>query len=354
MKDLSVIGYRNVFPAEVSRVGHLLLCLLHFSCPFHRNSLLLLLKPVMGDREAATLLSELVECGYLYVTDTGMGRFYAVTTQTVSYIDVEGTAKPYRRQNIAERALPTYQLQSHVIASSLFDRACAVCSEAGGFPKSEVERSAVLSAMTDTLRRGEVPLAAGYNERMYKTIPHLLMKNTRLYEAAQQDLSRQAAALNAARKSGRIGKYQRQLIELEQTRAGLERLLPRVQLLTYTSGLRVLTLDILQQNGVFIETVSEETITFGLLDNSPSGVSSRRLALRLDLIVTVSNALNLAPAVVLYTLEENKGVAIKRMENLQLPFSIPPIRFCTVPHTVQRRKVYAVNTKPQIIDIRNI
>ena len=89
MKDLSVIGYRNVFPAEVSRAGHLVLCLLHFSCPFHRNSLLLHLKPIMGDREAAALLSELVEGGYLYTTDTGLGGFPKGEAERLAVLSAE-------------------------------------------------------------------------------------------------------------------------------------------------------------------------------------------------------------------------------------------------------------------------
>lgn len=342
---MSILNYRNIFPAEVSRAGHLLLCLLRFSCPFHRNSLLLLLKPVMGDKQAAALLKELTDRGYLYVSETGLGSFYALTTKTVRYLDIEGTGKPYRCQRIADRLLLTYWLQSYIIASELVERAAAVCAEIGGFPKTKENRASVLSAMSSALRRHEIPFVDGYNDARYPSLPQAL----RLYEMTQQKLSQQAATLNAAypkaSSSPKAAKaYQLAWVDVEQTRAALRELLPKAQLLTYTSGLKVLTLDILQQNGIFIEEIGENEISFGLLDNVVCGLSARRLAKRLDYITTLANTLGRSPSVVLYTLEGNRAALKKRIALLNLPFSLPPLRFRTVPNTVQPRKAYASST----------
>lgn len=341
MKDLSILNYRNIFPAEVSRAGHLLLCLLRFSCPFHRNSLRLLLKPVMGDKQAAALLKELVDRGYLSVSATGLGSFYALTAKTVRYLDIEGTGKPYRSQHIADRLLLTYWLQSYIIASALVERATAVCAEIGGFPKTKENRATVLSAMSSALRRHEIPFVDGYNDTLYQSLPQAL----HIYEMTQRKLSQQAATLNAAytkasTSTKAASSYQLAWVDVEQTRAALRELLPKAQLLTYTSGLKVLTLDILQQNGIFIEEIGENEISFGLLDNVAYGVSSRRLAKRLDYIITLANTLGLSPSVTLYTLEDNRATLKKRISLLKLPFSLPPLRFCTVPNTVQPRRAF--------------
>lgn len=340
MKDLSILNYRNVFPSEVSRAGHLLICLLHYSCPFHRNSLLLLLKPVMGDKQAAALLKSLVDGGYLYVSDTGFGRFYGITTKSARHLDIENTGKPYRFQKLADRLLLTYWLQSHIIASAIFERVAAVCAEIGGYPKTKEDRGAILSAMTSALQRHEIPFVAGYDDALYQSIPQVL----HLYELAQHKLSQQAATLNGTRMRASAKEYQRAWVDLEQTKRMIQDLLPRAQLLTYTKGLKVLSLDVLHQNGIFIEEIQENSIRFGLLDNVPCGVSSRRLALRLDYVVTLANTLGRLPTVTLYTLEGNRAALEKRIGQLRPPFSMPTLRFCTVPNTVQPRRAYASST----------
>ncbi|MBQ9939695.1 MAG: hypothetical protein IJO96_09230 [Oscillospiraceae bacterium] len=103
----------------------------------------------------------------------------------------------------------------------------------------------------------------------------------------------------------------------------------------------MLTLDILQQNGIFIEEIGENEIAFGLLDNAACGVSARCLAKHLDYITTLANTLGRSPSVVLYTLVENRAALEQRIALLKLPFPLPSLRFCTIPKNVQFRKAYA-------------
>ena len=346
MKDLSVLSYRNIFPSDISRAGHLLLCLLYYSCPFHRNSLLYLLKPVMGDKQAAELLRTLVGKGYLYVANTGCGKFYALTAKSVGYIDIEGTRKPYRCQKIAKRLLVGYWLQSHIIASALCERAFAICKEQGGFPKSKGERAAVLAAMSSAISRFQIPFVEGYNEWLYKSVAHPLMKRMQQHEIAQRSISQQAAGLNALRTRADTDPsaaeaYQEAFAELTHTAQAAQSLLPQARLLTYTHGLKVLSLEILQQNGIFLERIDNVSITFGLLDNVAYGVSSRRLAMRFDYIITLADALGLFPTVNIYTLETGQATLSKRVAQLKPPYLMPTTIIKSIPLAIRSRKAYA-------------
>ena len=350
MKDLSVLSYRNIFPSEVSRAGHLVLCLLYYSCPFHRNSLLYLLKPVMGDKQAVQLLRILVDGNYLYIENTGLGKFYALTAKSVGYIDVEGTEKPYRSQKIAERLLVGYWLQSHIIASALCKHALAVCEQLGGLPKSNRERAAVLTAMNSAISRFQIPFVDGYNDRLYKNLAHTQMKRMHQYEIAQRCVSQQAASLNALRvrastdtKAAR--NYQEKFAELTHTVQATRNLLPQAQLITYAHGLKVLSLEILEQNGIFIERVDEESISFGLLNNVACGVSSRRLAMRFDYIITLASALGLSPVVNIYTLETGQAALSKRVAQLKSPYLMPPTEIKSIPLIIRSRKAYTGDWK---------
>ena len=350
MKDLSVLSYRNIFPSEISRAGHLVLCLLYYSCPFHRNSLLYLLKPVMGDKQAVQLLRVLVDGNYLYIENTGLGKFYALTAKSVRYIDIEGKEKPYRSQKIAERLLVGYWLQSHIIASALYEHAIEVCEQLGGFPKSNRERAAILTAMNSAIGRFQIPFVEGYNDRLYKSVAQPIMKRLQQYEVAQCCISQQAASLKALRvrastDSNAARKYQETFAELTHTVKATRNLLPQAQLITYAHGLKVLSLEILEQNGIFIERVNEESISFGLLNNVACGVSSRRLAMRFDYIITLANALGLSPVVNIYTLETGQATLSKRVAQLKSPYLMPPTEIRSIPLFIRSRKAYTGDWK---------
>lgn len=332
MKDLDILNYKNLFPAEVSRTGQFLLCLLSFSQPFHLSSLRLLLKPVMGDAEASTLLKDLTDKGYLYTADTGQGRFYGLTAQAIRYLDVARSGAPHRRQRIADKSLLTDKLQSYLIAQALFNRAALVCLDFGSFPRTAKDKAAVLAAMTAAVQNREIPFVDGYNDALYR-------------DAAQAAICKLAAQINAASARAKLDpaaakEYETLCKKRWAVETTLADALPSTQALTYTQGQRVLSLAVLAQNGIVLQHLDQERADFGLLNNTPYGLSQRRLAARLDYIVSLADALKVSPSVVLYTMKDSRDITEQRLDRLDIPFPLPPISFYTVPSVICSRADY--------------
>lgn len=345
MKDLDILNYKNLFPAEVSRTGQFLLCLLSFSQPFHRSALRLLLKPVMGDAEASTLLKDLTDKGYLYTADTGQGRFYGLTAQAIRYLDVARSGAPHRRQRIADKSLLTDKLQSYLIAQALFNRAALVCLDFGGFPRTVKDKAAVLAAMTTAVQNREIPFVDGYNEALCRDASQRLMKYLQVYDAAQAAICKLAAQINAASVRAKLDpaaakEYEALCKKRWAVETTLADALPSTQALTYTQGQRVLSLAVLAQNGIVLQHLDQERADFGLLNNTPYGLSQRRLAARLDYIVSLADALKVSPSVVLYTMKDSRDITEQRLDRLDIPFPLPPISFYTVPSVICSRADY--------------
>ena len=342
MTDLTIMKYQNLFPSELSRIEHFLLCLIHFSCPFHRNSLLYLLKPFAGDDEAAAILKKLVETQYLYRSDTGLGTFYAITAKTAAFLDIEHAQNPHRKQKVSDRMLLTYWLQSYIISTTLFNFITPICTELKHFPRNKKEKELVVSKMTQFILNKQVPLVDGYNAQLYNSFTSTTLKNLRIYDAMQSGISKLSAQLNAASIRARTdtsaaAEYLSLDNDLTSLKAELQTIIPKSQSLTYKNGLKVLSLNILQQNGIFIENIQDNMMSVGLLNNVLGGVSAKRIAMRLDYIQSLAESLGMTPYINLYTLHRDRMVLQKRIERLKLPFVLPTISYQEIPDGVPSR-----------------
>lgn len=318
MKDIEIIKYSNLFPTDVTRGGHLLLCVLYFGCPFHKSSLLLLTRPFMGEAEAITLLKLLSEKGYLNITETGMGKFYSITAKTVSFLDVEKNRKPYRSQKVAERLYLTYYLQSRLIAEHLVLKCLPVMKQDDLLPKNKEKKDEVISAMIWEIRNGTIPFLEGYNSRLYKTIKHPLIQSLCIYEKTAMRISALSAKLNAEKMratndANAANRYLSVYNTLCELRRDLEEAKLRGTILTYSHGAKVLTLQNLLLNGIVIQEASADTIVFGLLDNTIGGLSTKKLRERMDYITSFAEHLGMEYTVHLYVAEEYSAISEKTL-----------------------------------------
>lgn len=309
MKNLEVIKYSNIFPADVPREGHLVLGLLYFSCPFHRTSLLLLTRPFMGEEEAAALLRQLTDKGYLKKTETGMGSFFSLTARSMSYMDVEKTQKPYRSQKVAERMYLTYYLQSYIAANHLVLKCLPAIGKDGLLPRSIDGKYEIISGMIREIMNGTVPFVDGYNSRLYKTIKHPIIQSLYIYEKTAERISALSSKMNAARiRAKNDPKVMSEYTALHNMLCGLRRDLEearrRAVILTASHGAKVLTLQNFGLNGIFIEEVKEDAIVFGVLNNCVYGISPRKLRERMDYITSFAEHIGVDFSVHVYITEE--------------------------------------------------
>lgn len=341
MKDLKLLTYCNLFPADVNREGAFILCLLYLSQPFHRSALALLLKPLAGDKEAKELLRGLTESGYLYSATTGQGPFYAITAKTARYLDTELEIRHYRHQKIMERNLLTYRLQSFIIARSLFMRAATVCAHLGHFPRKREEKSAVLASMFQAIEANTIPFVVGYNETIYASSPHALFSAMKTYESVEAHINKVAGQCSAARVKSKTDpkeadSYKAAYDNMQEAIARRNKIALRTQVWTHTQGPKVLTLSILEQNGIFLKGFGKGRMSFGILDNTPFGLSQSRLANRLDYAVSLAEALGLEPSITIYTMPDYKPLTERRYKKLDLSFSVPSVTFHAVPKNISR------------------
>lgn len=309
MKNIEIIRYSNIFPADVSREGHLILGLLYFSCPFHRNSLLLLTRPFMGEEEAAALLRQLTNKGYLKKTETGLGSFFSLTARSMSYMDVEKTQKPYRSQKVAERMYLTYYLQSYITANHLVLKCLPVIGKDGLLPRSIDGKYEIISGMIREIMNGTVPFVDGYNSRLYRTIKHPITQSLNIYEKTAERISALSSKMNAARMRAKNDpKAMSEYTALHNMLCGLRRDLEearrRAIILTASHGAKVLTLQNFGLNGIFIEEVKEDAIVFGVLNNCVYGISPRKLRERMDYITSFAEHIGVDFSVHVYITEE--------------------------------------------------
>ena len=339
MDDLELFNYRNLFP--LNRTSSFLLTLMYLCpFPFSRISLLYILKSLHSDKEASALLNSLVKEGYLYRKQ----GYYALTSKSVIQLDIYKEKAPHRKRDFSIESLSIYEIKSFIVAQALFNAVAPVIRDTGHFPKNETERNTLIQCMIDQIQSKSVPFLKGHNLSIYKkTISKT--RYLREYEINSLYLSKlytklNAAAIKAKTNMAEAKNYERINNELNQVKKALEKAAPLCQMLTYTDGLKILTLAILEQNNLFIEDMTSSSISIGIINSATNSMTNYQLKKKLDYAVTFSAFLGLELSVSIYTPQTYIGVLKNRMNKLKAPFILPPITVKPVPQKLSIRSAY--------------
>lgn len=339
MDELKIFNYRNVLP--VNRTSSFLLTLLYLSpFPFKRTNLLYLLKPFCSDKEVAALLNDLVKDEYLYEEN----GYYALTSKPVTMLDIYNEKYPHRKRAINIENLSVYEIKSFIVVQALLNAVTPMIQEIGHWPKNERERMTLQRCMINHIQSKSIPFLKGYNTAVYeKTISKT--RYLREYEINSLYLSKLYAQLNASAIKSKANpaeaqRYQRIYQEITQIQTVLEQAAPLTQMLTYTDGLKILTLSILEQNGLLIEGMTDTSITIGIINSASNGITNYRLRKKLDYAVTFANSLGLEPSINIYAAETHTGIIEKQIEKLNAPFILPSITVKPIPQKLPTRTAY--------------
>ena len=336
MNDLELFDYRNLFP--LNRTASFVLTLMYLCpFPFSRTSLLHLLKPLCSDKEAASLLNILTKGGYLYEEY----HFFALTSKSIICLDIYKEKSPHRKRGISVENLSAYEIKSYIVAQTLVNRVIPVIQNQGRWSKSEIERKEIIQKMIQQIQNREVPFVQKYNTAIYsQTISKT--RYLREYDINSLYLSKLHSQLNAsaikAKSDPREAEnYERINKELLQVKSALEKITPLCQMFTYENGFKVLTLSILEYNNLFIEQLTDNSITFGFINSAAKSITNYILRKKLDYAITFAATLGLELSVNIYTTEHNRFILERRLQKLKTPFILPAITIITVPDKLPTR-----------------
>ena len=336
MEDLELFNYRNLFP--LNRTASFILTLMYLCpFPFSRTSLLYILKPLCSDKDAAATLNNLIKDGYLYEYNS----FYALSSKTLSCLDIYNKSHDHKRRKISIESLSVYELKSYIVANELVKSVIPVIQNNRHWPKNKAERSDLIRCMVKQIQSKSVPFVKGYNTAIYTKIQDKV-KYLREYELNALYLTKLYAQLNASAIKSKTDpreadNYERIYQEIKQVRNGLERITPLCQMLTYKEGLKVLSLAMLERNGLYIKSVGNTSITIGLINSAANSITSTQLRKKLDYATTFANTLGLEPSITIYTAERYRSIIDKRASKLKAPFPLPAIMVETVPDKLPTR-----------------
>ena len=339
MEDLELFNYRNLFP--LNRVASFMLTLMYLCpFPFSRISLLYLLKPLYSDKEASAMLNCLTRSGYLY-EEYG---YYALSSKTLTSLDIYDKSPDHKRRKISIEALPVYELKSFIVASKLVKNIIPVIQDNRHWPKNENERSDLIRRMVKQIQNNSVPLVKGYNTAIYR-ITQEETKYLREYELNSLYLAKLYARLNASVIKAKTDlreadNYERIYKEIKQVKNALERITPLCQMLTYKEGLKVLTLSTLERNSMYVEHITNSSITIGVMNSAANSIKTTQLRKKLDYAITFAATLGLEASIVIYTGARYKAILEKRIRQLKTPFTLPVIKVTVIPERLPSRTVY--------------
>lgn len=364
----SIFCFYNLLPTEVSAPARFLLCLMAFSCPLEERAVYRILKTVVCDDNAPAVLKSLLGGGYIVQRQTGQGTFYGLTAKALGYLDYEKEHLPHRAATIPDKLLTTYRMRGLVIAEAVVHVAamlwrCAWDSQTDAWknaylsgsrltaipdtldtalidmlPRQLVTPARVAKAVSEAIEGGRIPFTAPYNGRVYVAIKSNLLHLLHAHDAAQ----RHKMKLNARRKAPgkhpsqeQAQRYNDLTRQIEAVDKSIEELTRKAAMLTYGHGLKVLSLSVLDLNGIFVEHVTDKAISLGILNDAPYGLPAPQLARRLDFCVTLADHLGVTASVTVYTLPSAKRLTERSLDlalrKLGAAFPVPPIQWHELP-----------------------
>lgn len=382
----------NLFPPDVTPAARFLLCLLHLSGPVSQTALKMILKPLICDDNVAPMIQSLIDGGYLHSRNTYQSRFYALSPRTEAYIDYRDETT-HRRQSIADKNLLTYRLQSGIMAEKLatvaakqylaaWDKQTADQKEAyltkkynqynlkdyidyqafctafteeiqratvktiDLLPRSIVTQEEVLEALAKSVLAGKILFTDHYNKAIYHSGSGEFLKKMLAYDTAQSykmalSAKRQAAQVKMDTDPQAAKDYIKLNDELDKVCKSIEDLKHDIELFTYRHKEKVLSLRVLEQNGIFLRGQRDGVLFFGLLNNSADGLHGGTLDVRLDYIVTFADKLGKPPRVTLYSTPGSTEKTTKRLAILTASmksasrYAIPEVSYRNIPCTVK-------------------
>jgi len=339
MEELELFNYRNLFP--LNRATSFVLTLMYLCpFPFSKTSLLCLLKPLYSDKEAASQINNLVREGYIH-TKNGL---YALSSKSVKGLDIHKEKLPHRKKTISIENTFVYEIKSFIVAQELVNSVMPIIQNNGHWPKNEKERTKIIHHMISQIQNKVIPFVKGYNVEVYSN-SLAKTKYLREYDINSLYLSKLYAKLNASAIIARtnpqeVENYERIYKELNQVKATLKKITPLCQMLTYTDNIKVLTLSILEQNGMFIESIDDSIVAIGLINSATSYITNYRLRKKLDYAVTFASTLGLTLSVSIYTDERTKLIIENRIKKLNAPFDMPSITIKPIPERLPSRTEY--------------
>ena len=371
--NTKVFQYRNILPPDVSEAGRFLLCVMAFlNFPIGEGAARRILKCVVCDDNAPGTLKQLISGGYLIRRETGQGVFLAITAKTLSYLDIHAEYTPHRTVKIPDASLLTNRLKGELAAREIVSLAASVYIEAWDklpedeqqrylaqkgtdqhrfeqallsrstttidiLPRSLVSAKEIVKAVVDGLEAGRIPFTAYHRQAVYRSadLPMLhAMENldgALRYKMTTAAMRKKPDENCGSIKAKRYLELTDELAAIDQTITALK---PKATVLTYAHGEKALTLSNLDANGIYIRTIADGQIYFGILNNAPYGLPGDTLSRRIDMCVSLADHLSLTPFISIYTLPEAREVTRRRLpytlERLALP-NPPQIRLATLP-----------------------
>lgn len=287
---------------------------------------------------------------YIWKRKTAMGNFYAITSKTEKALDIDYEKKAHRNQSINLKPLYTNYLKGHIAANSLLKFGANTylrswkqldeseqteylskhnidrrkfewkisqmdCKTIDLLPRSIVNINSVLSEMADGILNGRIPFTPPYNQKLYDCAESSLLKNARVYDTGKAALSKLSARYTKNSSSKFSEKEYENLVTIRNQYEAAKK---ACGVITYYNGIKPLSLSVLEDNGIYVISISEDEVSFGILDNARYGLSLDVLNARLDYCISLAEHLKAKPKITLYCLSESINITKRRIEKCKV------------------------------------
>lgn len=345
MINMDVLSYRNLFPADIDNVKHSLLCVIAASCPFPKNSIRLFLKPLVSDKEAPAIISELLAGGYIYGVHTGIGWIYATTAKTDKYFDPENERLVHRKQLLNPSQAINYFYKSNIICAALMRVLRPKLITMGGYPKNPRQCDTIHQIIIDTLQSSVIPFTIGNLDYLYDYVcPEPLIRSYQQYDKLLREHTTQCSYLNAyiehvPSDKKTMEEYNALNDLCTKSAKEIENIVKYSSIYTYFSGAKVLSFQTLLLNGIFIEEFDKDNITLGIIDNN-NVHDLAVLRKRFDYAYSIAALLGKRPHVKFYTRPEKKASLNKYLFKLDCKYFTPAPTIVVLHDDVPSRKEF--------------
>ncbi len=348
--NLDMLKYRNLFPSDISEAAGFLLKVMALLPPIHEHAIRTILKPIICDDNIRGTLYLLENNQYIWKRKTAMGNFYAITSKTEKALDIDCEKKAHRNQNINLKPLYTNYLKGQIAANALLKFGAITylrswkqldefeqteylskhnidrrkfewkisqmdCRTIDLLPRSIVNVNSVLAEMADGILNGRIPFTPPYNNKLYDCAESNLLKNARVYDTGKIALSKLSARYT---KNGSSKFSKKEYEDLVTIRNQYEAAKKSCGVITYYNDIKPISLSVLDDNGIYVISLSKDEVSFGILDNARYGLSLDVLNTRLDYCVSLAEQLKAKPAITLYCLPESINITKKRIEKCRV------------------------------------